>query len=420
VLIKKAFRFQLDPTPEQEDLFRQTVGCVRLVYNLGLVERRLRYAHQSRKSTSYPDQANQLPGLKKAYPWLAVPPAQCLQQALMDLDRAFKNFFAGTHGYPLPRRKYQNDTFRVPQGFTVGDGHITLPKFGPVRYRTSKRIHRVQGQPKSVTVKLEAGRWYASVLCEVHIADPAPRATLSVVGVDRGVALSYATSTGEVARVPQYWPGEAVRRRRLQQKLSRQKKGSANRRKTRAQIARMEARLRRRRLDTVHTFTTHLVQSHGLVAIENLPVQRMTRSARGTVEAPGNNVRQKAGLNRAVLGQLWGEFRRQIEYKAAWYGSEVVKVPAPYTSQTCARCGHVHKDNRIDQATFRCLACGLKTNADLNAALVIHALGVRVYACAVAGAGRLVRQEASVQVLGQPSSASRGSPAGKARQNRRP
>ena len=134
MLIRKAFRFQLDPTAEQEDLFRQTAGCVRLVYNLGLQERRLRYAHQNRRSTSYQDQANQLPGLKRDYSWLKVPPAQCLQQALMDLDQAYRNFFAGTHAYPKPRRKRRNDSFRIPQDFSVADCHITLPKFGPVRY----------------------------------------------------------------------------------------------------------------------------------------------------------------------------------------------------------------------------------------------------------------------------------------------
>jgi putative transposase len=422
MLIRKAFRFRLDPTPEQDDLFRRTVGCTRLVYNLGLEQRRLRYQHQHRKSTPFAYQSAELPALKAEYPWLKDVPAQALQQALKDLNQAFANFFGGTHAYPQPRRKYRNDSFRVPQDFTIDGAHIKLPKFGKVRYIASDRCARVQGTPRSVTVCLEGGRWYGSVLCEVHIADPAPRPDreATAIGIDRGVSVSYAMSTGEMFNTRQYSEGEQKRKRRLARQLSRQKKGSANRRKTREKLARMEARLRERRVDGIHKLTRRLVKNHDLIALEDLRIKNMTRSARGTPEAPGRQVRQKAGLNRAILGQLWGEFRRQLEYKASWYGSLVVRVPAGYTSQTCSACGHLDEASRTSQALFHCTNCGHTANADLNAAMVIHALGVGVYACARAADVDAARQEASVQVPGHTGSVSRGSPAGKARQIPRP
>lgn len=395
---------------------------MRAVYNAALEERQLRYNQQNRKSTSYAHQANQLPALKKEFPWLKEAPAQCLQQGLMDLNGAFEKFFAGTHGYPSFRRKGRNDSFRLPQPdqLEVGEDHIRLPKFGEVKYRRSRRCHRVWGEVRSITVKRGNDVWHASVNCVVEIADPVPLPPLeTAVGIDRGVAVSAALSSGEKFYVPRFTPGEAKRMRRLQKRLSRQKKGSKNREKARRQISLLWGRLRHRRLDAIHRFTTRVAKNHGLIALEELAVENMTKSARGTREEPGRNVRRKAGLNRAILGQCWGEMRRQFLYKAEWYGSKVVEILPAYTSQTCSRCWHVHEENRITQALFRCHECGLEINADLNAALVIHALGVRVYACAVSDTAGSVRQEAPVQVLASAGSASRGSPSGKAGQNPR-
>jgi putative transposase len=301
-----------------------------------------------------------------------------------------------------------------------------------VKIRRSKRLHRIQGRPLSVTLKKEGTRWYASVACEVEMADPHPLPELPqlrTVGLDRGVAISVALSTGESFHTPQFTPKEAERLTRLQRKLARQVKGSKSRAQTKEQISDLWARLRRRRQDAIHKFTDRLVQNHDLIVIEKLPVKNLTKSARGTKEKPGKRVRQKAGLNRAILSQCWGEIRRQLLYKARWAGKVVLEVPPQYTSQTCARCDTVHAESRVSQAEFCCTECGWRINADLSeasecpqlhAALVIDALGVRVYAGAGTAEADAVRPEALVQAPASVGGASRGSPSGKAGQNPRP
>jgi IS605 OrfB family transposase len=292
-----------------------------------------------------------------------------------------------------------------------------------VKIRRSKRLHRIQGRPLSVTLKKEGTRWYASVACEVEMADPLPLPELPqlrTVGLDRGVAISVALSTGESFHTPQFTPKEAERLTRLQRKLARQVKGSKGRAQTREQISDLWARLRRRRQDAIHKFTDRLVQNHDLIVIEKLPVKNLTKSARGTKEKPGQRVRQKAGLNRAILSQCWGEIRRQLLYKARWAGKVVLEVPPQYTSQTCARCDTVHAESRVSQAEFCCTECGWRINADLNAALVIDALGVRVYAGAGTAEVGAVRPEALVQAPYATGERKQGSPSGKAGQNPRP
>ena len=136
-----------------------------------------------------------------------------------------------------------------------------------------------------------------------------------------------------------------------------------------------------RRQDALHKITTKLAKSHGRLIIEDLRVKNMTASAKGTVENPGRQVRQKAGLNRALLDHAFAEFRRQLEYKARWYGSTVVAISPAYTSQRCSRCGHTEAGNRPSQAVFHCLSCGHAANADHNAACNILAVGSTVTAC---------------------------------------
>jgi putative transposase len=413
VLIHKAFRFRLYPDAEQEPRLRQTAGCVRTLYNAALEERQLRYRSQRRARTSYEHQANQLPALKREFPWLKQAPAQCLQQGLVDLARAFDNFFSGTHDYPSFRKKGVNDSFRFPQPnqFAVSDDWIELPKFGRIRCKGGRSI---EGEPKSITVKLNAGIWYASVSCVVEVPDPAPPSG-GVVGVDVGVKHAFTCYDGErdfEFDVPRMTPRERERLRRLQQRLARQKKGSNNRRKTRLALQQFHARHKRRRLDALHRATFHLAKNHREIRVEDLDVSAMTRSAKGTLDKPGKWVRQKAGLNRAILEVGWGEFARQLKYKSGWYGSTVRSHPAPYTSQTCSQCLHTAAESRIEQAVFRCVSCGFEIHADQNAARIHQAGGVPASACGAGVVLPATKQEAS--------RVSRGSPTGKARQNPRP
>ena len=216
--------------------------------------------------------------------------------------------------------------------------------------------------------------WYASILTAREIPTPVVT-TQREVGLDLGVVQSVTTDTGVVYPVAGLSLGEERHLKRLKRRLSRRERGSNRWHRARNQLSRFERYLRNRRHDALHKITTELVQNHDVFYLEDLAVKHMTASAKGTIEAPGRNVRAKAGLNRSILRQGWGELRRMLEYKTAWAGKEVVAVPPAYTSQRCAVCGHTEKANRPSQARFRCVACGHEAHADQNAAQNIMAAG---------------------------------------------
>jgi IS605 OrfB family transposase len=302
------------------------------------------------------------------------------QQALRDFDRAMRNWWAGTHRRPRWRKA------GVDEGFCVRDVNVErlnrrwatleVPKVGPVRFRLSRPLPAAYGTAR-VTMD-RARRW--------HVSFTAPQPALRrastgwQVGVDMGVAASVTLSTGEHFHAPGLRPGEAQRLRRLQRKLARWQEGSGRRERTRTAIARLKATEADRRRDFVEQATTGLVRRFDLIAVEDLAVKHMVRSAR-TIEAPGVNVAAKRGLNRAIHAQGWGMFRRRLQDKAATCDVAVVAVNPAHTSQRCAVCGHTAPDNRENQAVFRCRACGHQANADVNAAVNILAAGLAVTAC---------------------------------------
>jgi putative transposase len=380
MIILKGHRFRLDLDAVQEALCSRTAGICRFLWNLALEQRSMAWA-QGRHSVSYQAQASELKDLKTECPWLAEAPYHCLQQTLRDLDQAFQNFFAGRAAYPKFRKKFQRDSFRFPdpKQFQVDqDGRrIKLPKLGLVAYRNGKGRHalRLPAKVKSITVSREGKHWFVSVLGEIDRETP-EAIQGPAIGVDLGVAQAITTSTGEVLAVLGMTRAETRKKARLQRSLARKQKGSRNRFKARKRLAEFQARIARRRRDSIHKATTYLSKNHGRVVVEDLRVKNMTASAKGTLEAPGRNVRAKAGLNRALLNMAFGEIRRQLEYKCSWYGSECLAVNPSFTSQRCSGCGHTEADNRLSQAVFHCLRCGHHENADHNAAKNIMAAGI--------------------------------------------
>lgn len=229
------------------------------------------------------------------------------------------------------------------------------------------------------------------------VDEPLPVGT-AAVGPDFGVATTIMPSAGEPIELPARLSKYERRIKRLQQDLTRKEKGSKNRRKARGRLARCHAKAVALRRDFLHKATTALVEQHALIAIEDLRVQQMTRSAAGTSDRPGRCVKRKRGLNRTILRQGWGLARRMLEYKGARRGVRVVAVEAAYTSQTCAACGHVDRASRRTRSAFACVACGHHDQADRNAAKNI-----------------LVRALASLgQVTASPSSGCSASTAGHA------
>jgi putative transposase len=307
------------------------------------------------------------------------------QQALRDFSQAMQAFFKGTHGRPGWRRARRHEGFRI---VAVRPGHIRrlnrntagvfIPKAGWVRFKWSRTVPR---SVKSYRVTLDrARRWHiAFAVIPQRIPDPG---TGQVVGLDRGVAVSVALSTGELLPAPRLSSGRQRRLRLLQRKLARAERASGRRARAKLAAARLTARETDARRDWCEKVSTDLARRFAVIRVEDLNISNMVRSAKGTIDLPGRNVRQKASLDRKILASGWGLLVRRLEDKAP---GRIERVNPAYTSQTCSACGSVHRRSRESQAVFCCRACGFSSNADVNAAINIaagHAVtarrGVRV------------------------------------------
>jgi len=318
-------------------------------------------------------------------PWLKVAPVHPLQHALKDLDRAYQNFFEKRADFPRFKKRGLHDSFRFPDSkqfkLDQGNNRIFLPKLGWLRYRNSRQV---LGTLKNVTVSLSAGHWYVSIQTEREVAVPLHAAPLAV-GIDLGVVRFATLSDGTVYAPLNSFKRHETALRKAQQAMSRKVKFSANWKKAKARVQRLHARIGNARRDYLHKTSTAISQNHAMVCIEDLQVRNMSKSAAGTTEQPGRNVRAKSGLNKAILDQGWFEFRRQLDYKLAWRGGWLVTVPPQNTSRTCPCCGHVSADNRQTQARFACVECGFEDNADVVGAINVLRAGHARFACEVSG-----------------------------------
>jgi putative transposase len=265
--------------------------------------------------------------------------------------------------------------FPVPAGFAFrrisrNVGEVKLPKLGWVRLRWDREP---PGEVKNITIVRRAGQWFASAMCEIECADPAPVMS-EATGIDRGVTNFIALSDGALIAPLNAHKNMLHRLKRAQRNLARKKRGSANRRKQALRVARLHMRAANARKDFLHKLSTDIAQNHGAVAIEALEVRNMVRSAKGTAEAPGRNVRAKAGLNRSILDQGWGTFRILLSYKMAERGKTLVEVAPQNTSRECAACGVIDPRSRNGEK-FSCVACGHEAHADINAAINIKRRG---------------------------------------------
>ena len=388
----QAYRFELKPTCEQQRLMRRFAGSCRFVYNKALAMQQERHK-AGEKKLGYPSLCKSLTEWKtqKETLWLSETPSQALQQTLKNLERAYKNFFDKRADFPKFKKKGQSDSFRYPQGVKLdqGNSRIFLPKLGWLRYRNSRDV---LGEVKNATVSQSCGKWFVSIQTEREVEQPLPSG--EAVGIDMGIARFATLSDGSYIEPLHSFKKHQQRLAKYQRRMSRKVKFSNNWKKAKARVQRIHSRIANARKDFLHKASSQISQNHALIVIEDLQVRNMSKSAKGDSEQPGKMVKQKSGLNRAILDQGWGEFRRQLEYKAAWNGGFVVAVPPQYTSQTCPCCGHVSRDNRQTQAKFACVECGFEANADHVGAINILARGHRVLACGEpVQSGRSMKQE---------------------------
>ncbi|EPK7525624.1 RNA-guided endonuclease InsQ/TnpB family protein [Klebsiella variicola] len=389
----QAFKFQLRPNGQQERDMRRFAGACRFVFNHALALQNENH-EAGNKYIPYAKMASWLIEWK-SHPdtqWLKDTPSQPLQQSLKDLERGYKNFFQKRAAFPRFKKRGQNDAFRYPQGVKLdqANNRISLPKLGWIRYRNSREVI---GEVKNVTVSKSCGKWYVGIQTECEVPEPVHKAA-SMVGLDSGVTKLATLSDGTVYQPVNSFKANQRKLAMLQRQLSRKVKFSANWHKQKKKIQRLHAHIANIRRDYLHKVTSEISKNHAMIVIEDLKVSNMSKSAKGTAERPGRNVRAKSGLNRSILDQGWYEMRRQLEYKQLWRGGQVLAIPPAYTSQRCACCGHTTKENRQTQSKFVCQSCGYTENADINGARNILAAGHAVLACGgMVQSGRPLKQE---------------------------
>ena len=398
MLILKAYKFRLEPTPEQSQRLRQLCGCARFVWNLGLAEIK-RILDSGEKLPSAFELNRMITVWKKMPEYIFLQDAYTdnLQQKLKDLHTAWKRCFDKKLAAKAPVWKRKNDGrdsirfVNFEKYCCLENRRVKLPSgLGWVKFRQSQRVN---GKIKNATISQLAGQWYISFQVEIETAE-ANHTSTTIVGLDAGVAKLATLSDGTVFEPVNSFQKNQKTLARLQRQLSRKVKFSNNWQKQKRKIQRLHSCIANIRRDYLHKVTTTVSKNHAMIVIEDLKVSNMSKSAAGTVSQPGRNVRAKSGLNRSILDQGWYEMRRQLEYKQLWRGGQVLAVPPAYTSQRCACCGHTAKENRLSQSKFRCQVCGYTANADVNGARNILAAGHAVLACGeMVQSGRSLKQE---------------------------
>ncbi|NEA67142.1 RNA-guided endonuclease TnpB family protein [Streptomyces sp. SID12488] len=378
------------PTTAQEAIMRKHCAHARYVWNLAVEQHS--HWYKGRKATpGFAEQCRQLTEARRDNEWLGAGNADVQQQALKDFAQAKNARFTSGFGEPTWRKKYRHEGFRVIGTDRVSEfetngspkvntktgkqvmgrsvvvqklnrrwAQVKVPGCGWVRFRLTRT-----GLPSAKTFRItwRNGQWHAAfAVVPAPIGAPG---TGEVIGIDRGVTITAALSDGRKLNCPRLTVKERAQVRKHQRRAARAPKGSEAMTAGYAKVAKLKAREADRRKDWCEKTSTTLARTYDLVRFEKLNIKNMTRSAKGTVEQPGKNVRQKAGLNRAILAQGWGMLRRRTEHKAP---GRVEDVPAPHTSLRCSACGWIDKNSRKSQAEFCCSSCGFTCNADTNAA----------------------------------------------------
>jgi len=384
----RVHKVELAPNNRQSTFFARACGVARFAWNWALAEWKRQY-----EADEKPNEAalrRRLNALKAdAFPWMLEVPKTAPQQAIKDLGQAFQHFFrrvkqGGKPGYPRFKKRGIHDSFRADNGppakgqdaVAVDGRRVRVPKLGWVRMREPLRF---QGQVKSLVISRKVDRWFAAIAVETETLPHASRKNHGgAVGVDFGIKALATLSTGEVVIGPKPHRAKLRRLVRLSRSLSRKKKGSANREKAKRRLARLHRQIADIRNDAIHKLTTRLVLEYDLIGIEDLNVRGMVRNRH---------------LARSIMDQAFHEIRRQLEYKADWYGAQVVVADRFFPStKMCSGCGAVQA-MPLSARTMRC-GCGLEIDRDLNAAINLEryastASSAGIDACGEHGAGAM-------------------------------
>jgi putative transposase len=354
---RRSFRYELDPNNRQRTLLAKHAGCARFAYNWGL-EQRIRRFHSKTGKARFPsafDQHRELNRLKRVhFPWMYEVSKCAPQEALRDLERAFKNFWCGRKtgediGFPKYKKKGRHDSFRLTGTIHVFAKTIQLPCLGRLRLKEAPRI---QGRILSATVTRKVNRWFVSFALEE--TRPIPSIVSGpIIGVDLGIHNLATLSDGTKLRNPRPLKRKLRKLRRLSRTFNRCQQNSCNRRKILHRLAKLHWCIANTRIDTLHKLTTYLAKNHSRIGIEGLYVKGMLQNRR---------------LSREVADVGFSLFLRQLEYKTEWYGSQLVVAPRFFpSSKRCSRCGYIKPSLSLRERVFHCGNCGLVIDRDLNA-----------------------------------------------------
>ncbi|UOG92186.1 MAG: transposase [Candidatus Thiothrix sulfatifontis] len=398
----QAFKYELKPDGGQQRNLRRYAGSCRFVYNKALALQQANH-EAGEKFIGYVAMAKHLTAWRNGEetPWLKDAPVHPLQHALKDLEKAYQNFFAKRAdpaatlraGFPRFKRKGGCDSFRYPDSKQIKldqrNNRVFLPKLGWIRYRNSRDV---LGELRNVTVSGKNGKWYISIQTQREV-EQSISATTTSIGIDLGIARFATFSDSSYIAPLNSFKIQQAKLAKYQRRMAHKQKFSNNWKKAKAKVQKLHTQIANTRRDFLHKATTTISQNHAVVFVEDLQVSNMSLSAAGTAENPGKNVAAKSGLNKAILDQGWGEFRRQLDYKMAWNGGMLFAVPAHYTSQECPECHHVSADNRQTQAKFVCVKCHYENHADHVGAINVEERGHRLLACGDAALSRSMKQE---------------------------
>ena len=364
---KRAYRFRFYPTSEQAEMLAKTFGCARFAYNYMLRQRTDAW-FQRQEKVGYHETSAMLTALKKTeeFAWLNEVSSVPIQQSLRHLQTAFGNFFARRNKYPTFKKKDGTQSAEyTTSAFKWADGKLRIAKMGAaLNIRFSRTIPKA-AIVTTVTVSKDcAGRYFVSMLCTDQVQAKTPVA--AKVGIDLGLSHFAILSTGEKIAAPNTFRKNEEKLAKLQRKLAKKTKGSANRKKAKLKVAKLHAKITDSRKDFLHKLSTRLINENQVIAIETLAV---------------SNMQKNHNLAKSIADASWSEFVRQLEYKSLWYGRELVGIDRWYpSSKRCSDCGHTVKKMPLSVREWTCSECGTIHDRDINAARNILAAGLAVLA----------------------------------------